>query len=298
MQAASCKQNLIEHADNARLSRELVRLVCDAPLAGAARGSDAEGHSAGAAAGVPRGAGLQDSAESAWSAAASPQTGATVRNDVIAALDRKPASKIAEPEAPQKIEVDVSKYETVTDEAALDRWIAEASVAGLCRGRYRDRLHRLHHRQVRGHQPRDRPEPGLLHPARPCRRRPAVGDAEPASAAARARPAEAAAGRPGGPQDRPQPQVRLGDVRQGGHRCRAIRRHDADELRPRCRTELRAATSTDDSPSRSSTMTASASRIAVRHGQEADHLRQGAAEGRDRICRRGRGRHAAPAGSA
>jgi DNA polymerase-1 len=26
------KQNLIEHADNARLSRELVRLVCDAPL--------------------------------------------------------------------------------------------------------------------------------------------------------------------------------------------------------------------------------------------------------------------------
>ena len=26
------KQSLIDHADNARLSRELVRLVCDAPL--------------------------------------------------------------------------------------------------------------------------------------------------------------------------------------------------------------------------------------------------------------------------
>ena len=31
---------------------------------------------------------------------------------------------------------------------------------------------------------------------------------------------------------------------------------------------------------------------AVRHRQEPDHLRQGAAEGSDRICRRGRGHHA------
>ena len=31
---------------------------------------------------------------------------------------------------PEKIEVDRSKYETVTDEAALDRWIAEATAQG------------------------------------------------------------------------------------------------------------------------------------------------------------------------
>jgi DNA polymerase-1 len=37
------KQSLIDHADDARLSRELVRLVCDAPLARAARGSGAKG---------------------------------------------------------------------------------------------------------------------------------------------------------------------------------------------------------------------------------------------------------------
>ena len=62
----------------------------------------------------------------------SPNTGATVRNDVIAALDRKPAtpSKSLEPEGPQKIEIDFSKYETVIDEAALDRWIDEARAQG------------------------------------------------------------------------------------------------------------------------------------------------------------------------
>ncbi len=31
---------------------------------------------------------------------------------------------------PEKIEIDRSKYETVTDEAALDRWIAEATAQG------------------------------------------------------------------------------------------------------------------------------------------------------------------------
>ena len=54
------------------------------------------------------------------------QTGATVRNDVMAAMEPKRAPT-AEPE---KIEIDRSKYETVTDEAVLDRWIAEATVQG------------------------------------------------------------------------------------------------------------------------------------------------------------------------
>jgi DNA polymerase-1 len=44
----------------------------------------------------------------------------------MAAMDRRPAS----PAEPENIEVDRSNYETVTDEAALDRWIAEATAQG------------------------------------------------------------------------------------------------------------------------------------------------------------------------
>ena len=74
-----------------------------------------------------------------------------------------------------------SQYETVTDEAALDRWIAEARQPGLCRDRYRDRLHRLHRRQAGRDQPGDRAQQGLLHPGRPWRRRSLFGSAEPAA---------------------------------------------------------------------------------------------------------------------
>ena len=55
-----------------------------------------------------------------------PQKGAAVINDVMTATDSK---RPAAPE-PEKIEVDRSKYETVVDEAALDRWIAEARAQG------------------------------------------------------------------------------------------------------------------------------------------------------------------------
>ncbi|MBW0007337.1 MAG: DNA polymerase I, partial [Sphingomonas sp.] len=48
-------------------------------------------------------------------------------NDVMAALEAK---KPAAPAEAEKIEVDRSKYETVTDEASLDRWIAEAKAQG------------------------------------------------------------------------------------------------------------------------------------------------------------------------
>src|SRR4029079_4976722 len=45
-------------------------------------------------------------------------------NDVMTAMEPKKAAEA------EKIEVDRSKYETVTDEAALDRWIAEATAQG------------------------------------------------------------------------------------------------------------------------------------------------------------------------
>src|SRR5438270_6779253 len=119
------KQSLIDHADAARLSRELVRLVCDAPLPEPLEALELKG--------IPKEP-LKEFLEeqgfksllNRMTGAGPQQTGATVRNDVMAAMEpKKPAA--AEPEI---IEVDRSKYETVTDEAALDRWIAEASEQG------------------------------------------------------------------------------------------------------------------------------------------------------------------------
>src|SRR5262249_33534229 len=55
------------------------------------------------------------------------QTGATVRHDVMAALE----PKVRGPAPAEQIEVDRSKYETVSDEAALDGWIAEAAAQGF-----------------------------------------------------------------------------------------------------------------------------------------------------------------------
>jgi DNA polymerase-1 len=45
----------------------------------------------------------------------------------MASLDKKPSG----PAPAEQIEIDRSKYETVTDEASLDRWIAEAAAQGF-----------------------------------------------------------------------------------------------------------------------------------------------------------------------
>jgi DNA polymerase-1 len=122
------KQSLIEHAGAARLSRELVRLVCDAPLPEPLEALELKG--------IPKEPLEEFLADMGFKSllnrlhgggGGATQTGATVRNDVMAALDKKPATTPAEPE---KIDVDRSKYETVTDEASLDRWIAEAKAQG------------------------------------------------------------------------------------------------------------------------------------------------------------------------
>jgi DNA polymerase-1 len=121
------KQSLIDHADNARLSRELVRLVCDSPLP--------EPLDALALTGIPPEPLKEFLEEQGFKTllnrmigGGAGQTGATVRNDVLAAMEPKkpvPAAPVAE-----KIEIDRSKYEAVLDEAALDRWIAEATRQG------------------------------------------------------------------------------------------------------------------------------------------------------------------------
>jgi DNA polymerase-1 len=120
------KQNLVEHADAARLSRELVRLICDANLPEplddlALKGIPKE----------PLQAFLEDmgfksllNRLTGGGSVGRSSSGGGI-NDVMAAM-----SPTAAPAEPENIKVDRSAYETVTDEAALDRWIAEATAQG------------------------------------------------------------------------------------------------------------------------------------------------------------------------
>jgi len=122
------KQNLIEHADAARLSRELVRLVCDAKLPEPLEGL--------ALTGIPE-APLKEFLEeqgfktlltrmvTGRGGIGGSSSGGGI-NGVMAAGSPPPA-----PTAPaEDIVVDRSAYETVTDEGALDRWIEEAFAHG------------------------------------------------------------------------------------------------------------------------------------------------------------------------
>ena len=120
------KQSLIDHADAARLSRELVRLVCDANLPEPLEALSMKGIPP-----EPLKEFLEDQGFKSLlnrmigGNGGVQQTGATVRNDVMAAMEpKRPALQ------PEQIEVDRSKYETVVDEASLGRWIAEASAQG------------------------------------------------------------------------------------------------------------------------------------------------------------------------
>jgi DNA polymerase-1 len=126
------KQNLIEHADDARLSRELVRLVCDANLPEpledlAMKGIPPEplkefledqGFKTLLNRMVGGGSALQGRSSSGGGI-----------NSVMASLSQ-PAHQGA-PAPAEQIAVDRSQYETLTDEAALDRWIAEARAIGI-----------------------------------------------------------------------------------------------------------------------------------------------------------------------
>ncbi len=124
------KQNLIEHAGNARLSRELVRLVCDAPLP--------EPLEDLALKGIPPQPLKEFLEEQGFKTLLARMVGGSSAlpgrsssgggiNGVMASLDSKPAARAP---AAEEITVDRTAYETVTDEASLDRWIAEARAQG------------------------------------------------------------------------------------------------------------------------------------------------------------------------
>ncbi|WP_205479792.1 DNA polymerase I [Sphingomonas arenae] len=116
------RQSLIDHADAARLSRELVRLVCDAKLP--------EPLDALALTGIPKEP-LREFLED--------QGFKTLMNRMVGG-GTSPASNTgsggmtsAAPKGPapaEAITVDRSKYETVTSVKALQRWIEEAEAQG------------------------------------------------------------------------------------------------------------------------------------------------------------------------
>ncbi|MEA3000639.1 MAG: polymerase [Sphingomonadales bacterium] len=111
------KQNLIEYADSARLSRELVTLVCDAPLP--------EPLDSFAMKGIPDGPLREFLEEQGFRSLLNRLNGTS---QVRAPSDMPaPVQREVRPEP----KIDRSLYETVTSLDALDRWIAEARANGF-----------------------------------------------------------------------------------------------------------------------------------------------------------------------
>ena len=113
------RQNLIEHAEAARLSRELVRLVCDSPLPEPLDKLEMKGIPDG-----PLREFLEDQGFKSLLARLNGTSQVKAPSDVASAT---PVQREVRPEP----KIDRSAYETVTSEEALDRWIAEASRNGL-----------------------------------------------------------------------------------------------------------------------------------------------------------------------
>jgi DNA polymerase-1 len=125
------KQSLIDHADNARLSRELVRLVCEAPLPEPLDTLELKKIPEQPLREFLEDQGFKTLLNRLNSGGSLAPTGRSSSgggiNATMTSLDKKPAG----PPPAEQIEIDRSKYETVIEEAALDRWIAEATGQGF-----------------------------------------------------------------------------------------------------------------------------------------------------------------------
>jgi DNA polymerase-1 len=112
------RQNLMEHADAARLSRELVRLVCDSPLP--------EPLDALAMKGIPDGPLREFLEEQGFRTLLARLNGTSQ----VRAPSTEPSHTPAQAEVRPEPKIDRSAYETVTSGEALDRWIREAFAKG------------------------------------------------------------------------------------------------------------------------------------------------------------------------
>ena len=119
------KQSLIDHADNARLSRKLVELVCDAPLPEPLEELQLKG--------IPAEPLKEFLEEQGFKSLLNRLTGggpASGRSSSGGGLDMAAAAIEPAKAEPEAITVDRSLYETVTTEESLERWIAEARAVG------------------------------------------------------------------------------------------------------------------------------------------------------------------------
>src|SRR5687768_555238 len=119
MKPSKMRDNLIEHQDKARLSRELVRLICDAPLP--------EPLEDLAIKGIPEEP-LREFLEHHGFRTLLTRLGAQGQPEAAAA--GAPSTVPTQAEVRPEPKIDRSAYETVTEESALDRWIADAEAQG------------------------------------------------------------------------------------------------------------------------------------------------------------------------
>src|SRR4029078_12116512 len=116
--------SLVDHADNARLSRELVRLVCEAPLPEPLDALELKKIPEQPLREFLEDQGFKTLLNRLNTGGALAPTGRSSSgggiNAAMTSLDKKPAG----PPPAEQIEVDRSTYETVTDAAAADRCVA------------------------------------------------------------------------------------------------------------------------------------------------------------------------------
>jgi DNA polymerase-1 len=119
------KQLLIDHADNARLSRELVRLKCDAALPEPLDDLILKGLPP-----EPLRAFLEDMGFKSLLAKVVGDGPATLPGGGPTMLALTPGAEEKPAPVVEQVPFNHKDYETVTDEAALDRWIAEGFACG------------------------------------------------------------------------------------------------------------------------------------------------------------------------
>ena len=114
MKPSKLRDNLIEHAEKARLSRKLVELICDSPLPEPLEGLAMKG--------IPEEP-LREFLEFHGFRSLLARLGVQAQAEV-------PQPAVTQAEVRPEPKIDRSLYETVIDEGALDRWIAEANAKG------------------------------------------------------------------------------------------------------------------------------------------------------------------------
>jgi DNA polymerase-1 len=118
MKPSKMRDNLIEHADKARISRRLVELICDSPLP--------EPLEELAMKGIPEEP-LREFLDHHGFRSLLARLGAQAQAAAAPTATETTTQREVRPEP----RIDRSLYETVTTEDALDRWIAEANTKGL-----------------------------------------------------------------------------------------------------------------------------------------------------------------------